>query len=534
MVARWRRMQGRDVLWLPGTDHAGIATQMVVERELAQGGDRPPRARPRGVRRARVWEWKELYGDADHASSCKRLGASCDWSRERFTLDEGLSRAVRAGLRAALPRGPDLPRPLHRQLVPALPAPRSPTSRRVHETVHGQALDDPLPRRRRDGQGIDGRHHAARDDARRHRASRSIPTTSATAALVGPRASTLPLTGRDDPGRRRRVRRPGVRHRRGQGHARPTTRTTSRPGGATGLPEIAVIDTDGQDDRGGGRVRRPRPLRRRASASSQELEAQGLLVERQGPRARRRPLPALRHGRRAAPLHAVVREDRARWPGPRSRPSSSGAHRLRPRVLGEDLLRLDAEHPRLVHLAPALVGPPHPGLVLRRVRHDRGRGRGAARRAPRCGGALRQDEDVLDTWFSSALWPFSTLGWPERHAGPRALLPDDLLITGFDIIFFWVARMMMMGLKFMDDVPFREVYIHGLVRDAAGPEDVEVEGQHHRPRGASRSATAPTPCASRWPMLAAPGQRHPAGAASAWRATAPSPTSSGTRAASCC
>ena len=105
---------------------------------------------------------------------------------------------------------------------------------------------------------------------------------------------------------------------------------------------------------------------------------------------------------------------------------------------------------------------------------------------------------MLDTWFSSALWPFSTLGWPEQTPELARYYPGDVLVTGFDIIFFWVARMMMMGLHFMGDVPFRTVYIHGLVRDERGPEDVEVQGQRGRPAGADRRAMAPTRCASRF------------------------------------
>ena len=167
--------------------------------------------------------------------------------------------------------------------------------------------------------------------------------------------------------------------------------------------------------------------------------------------------------------------------GRRGRP-----HPLRAGELVEDLLRVDAQHPGLVHQPPALVGPSHPGLVRRRRRDlRRARRSRSAHAGTRCAAsdvALTQDADVLDTWFSSALWPFSTLGWPEQT--PRARSSStrrSVLVTGFDIIFFWVARMIMMGLKFMGDVPFRARLHHRPRPRRERREDVQVQGQRHRP-----------------------------------------------------
>ena len=240
------------------------------------------------------------------------------------------------------------------------------------------------------------------------------------------------------------------------------------------------------DDRG---ARRARPLHR---ARERRRDDGGARAGREDRRAHaygaaRRPQ---RRADRAVPDRPVVRERQgAGRAGDRQR--ARRAHRHRPEELGEDLFRLDGEHPALVHLAPALVGPPHPGLV----RPGRRRSSSRRRRRRREAAAyqhygvrqkLDRDEDVLDTWFSSALWPFSTLGWPEETPELKRYYPTSVLVTGFDIIFFWVARMMMMGLHFMKEEPFH-TRLHPRHRARReGRQDVEVEGERRRSPRADR------------------------------------------------
>ncbi len=462
VLIRYQRMRGRDVLWQPGTDHAGIATQMVVERRLnAQGVKRTDLGREGFLER--VWEWKEQSGGTISAQM-RRLGDSVDWSRDRFTMDPQLSRAVvevfvRLHEEGLIYRG--------KRLVnwdPVLLTALSDLEVQSEEE-DGQLWHVRYPL-------VDGSGHLTvattrpetilgdtavavhPDDARYQGligrqvrvplAERAVPVIAD--AYVDPAfgSGCLKVTPAHD----------FNDYEIGQRHHLPLINIFT--------PRATLADTVPERFRGLERfVARERVLAELAQAG---------LIER----VEKHRLVVPRGDRSAAVLEPYLTDQWYVRIAPLAAPAIAAVEQGRTRFVPESWARTYFEWMRHIkdwcvsrqlwwgHRIPAWYDTEEHVYVGRSEAEVRARHHLAA------GIRLRQDEDVLDTWFSSALWPFSTLGWPEAGAALGRYYPGSVLVTGFDIIFFWVARMMMMGLKFMGEVPFRDVYITGLIRDEHG------------------------------------------------------------------
>lgn len=460
ILVRWRRMQGYNTLWMPGTDHAGIATQIKVEENLKKEENLSRYDIGREKFIERVWEWKEQYGSRI-LNQLKRMGASCDWQRERFTMDDGCSKAVREVFVSLYEKGliyqgsritnwcvrcntalsdievehEDQPGKLWHVRYPVV------GEKDVYltiattrpETILGDTAVAVHPEDKR-YQNLVGK------ELQLPLVGRTIPVIAD--EYVDPAFGTgaVKVTPAHDPNDFEM----GVRHE---------------------LPQIVVIGMDGHMlPEAGKYAGMDRYECRKALVA--ELETAGFLVKIEDHQH------SVGHCQRchtvveplvskqwfvkmeplAKPALEVVNSGRVQFVPERfSKTYTNWLENIRDWCISRQIW--------WGHRIPAWYCDECGETTVSRT---------DITVCPKCGAPVHQDEDVLDTWFSSGLWPFSTMGWPEDTKELRQFYPTSVLVTGYDIIFFWVARMIMLGMEFQHEIPFKHVFIHGLVRDSQG------------------------------------------------------------------
>ncbi|MBR4696374.1 MAG: valine--tRNA ligase, partial [Selenomonadaceae bacterium] len=459
ILIRWRRMQGYNTLWMPGCDHAGIATQAKVEAALREEGtNRYELGREKFLER--VWQWKEKYGSRI-MYQLRALGSSCDWDRERFTMDEGCSRAVREVFVSLYEKGLIYQGTRITNWCPNCNTALSDIEVE-HETEQGH-----LWHLRYQVEGEDSYVEIATTRPETMFGDTGVavhPEDERYRDLVG-KTLILPIVNRRIPLFADEYVDPAF----GTGAVKVTPAHDPNDfemGLRHNLEQVKVIENDGTMGEGAGKYKGMDRYECR-KALIKELEETGVLVSTEEHEhavghcsrcdATIEPLVSkqwfVKMESLAKPAIEAVKDGRIRFvPDRFTKIYSNWLENIRDWCISRQLW--------WGHRIPAWYCEDCGETTVSRVDIDV---------CPKCGGNhVHQDEDVLDTWFSSGLWPFETMGWPEETEELRHFYPTSTLVTGYDIIFFWVARMVMMGLEFGKDIPFRHVFIHGLVRDSQG------------------------------------------------------------------